>query len=199
MPFEYLETDEFLRDFLERKERAHDAFFHCYWKKVRLFATKLIGDETYAKDIVMESFVKLYNSGKPFESVKHIRFSLYLTVRNACFDYLKSRQRVSLRERTFQSLVNDDPDLENSMMHGEVMESLYTAFNNLPEEYKQVIKLIYVNRLKYQEVADHLGISVPSVKARRKAGINKLRLFMESEKHLIAVLTFHLAAVLQHH
>ena len=48
------------------------------------------------------------------------------------------------------------------------------AVENLPEQYKTAVQLVYYQGLKYREAADILGIPVGTVKSRLHAAILKL-------------------------
>jgi RNA polymerase sigma-70 factor (ECF subfamily) len=186
MPVE-LEAVEFLRDFLRKDKNAIDAFFDTYWGRIYAFAYQLTMDEAEAEDIAIKSFTVVFTSARTFSTLDHVRAFLYVTVRNASFNYLKSRQRLTNRQQKYMALVEEDMNLENAQLEGEVMEALYAAVNKLPEDWAVVLRLLYFEGLKYQEVADCLGLSIDTIKARRKAGLKRLREFM-SESQLIAVM-----------
>jgi RNA polymerase sigma-70 factor (ECF subfamily) len=186
MPVE-LEAAEFLRDFLLKDKKAVDAFFDAYWGRIYGFAYQLSKDEAEAEDIAIKGFTVLFTSERVFSTLDQVRAFLYVTVRNASFNYLKSRERLTQRQQRYVALVEEDKDLENAQLEGEVMEALYAAVNQLPEDWAVVLRLLYFEGLKYQEVADSLGLSMDAVKARRRAGVNRLREFM-SDRQLVAVM-----------
>lgn len=186
MPVE-LEGAEFLRDFLRKDKRAMDTFFDAYWGRIYAFAYQLTMDELEAEDIAIKGFMVIFTSERAFPSLDQVRAFLYVTVRNASFNYLKSKQRLTLRHQKYIALVEADINLENAQLEGEVMEALYAAVNKLPEDWSVVLRLLYFEGLKYQEVADSLGVSIETVKVRRRAGLNRLRELM-SEKQLLVVI-----------
>lgn len=205
MATDYLDTVEFIHDFINKEKKAHNAFFGAHFSKIYSYATRLVDyDEAKAEDIVMIAFSIVFGSHKQYASSNNIIASLYLIVRNDCLDYLRSpeyrrsKHRISDDHQAFINLAENDSGLENAQIEGEVMEALYQAMNQLPDECGKVIKLIFFDRLKYQEVADRLGISINSVKTQRRIGLLKLRESL-SDKQLLTLVTLHLTTIMYCH
>ena len=56
----------------------------------------------------------------------------------------------------------------------EQQEAVRKAVAELPEQYQQLVLLIYYQGMKYREAAEVLGIPVGTVKSRLHAAITKL-------------------------
>lgn len=174
----YLETAEFLHDFLQRRRCAYDALFEKHFKTIFLFSFKLTGDESQAEDIAIESFMKLYADPERFADAKgigNILACLYVIARNASLDYIKKHRRLKQREKAFHSQFADDNDLDYAIMEGHIMTELYFAIEKLPNQYKAVLQLIYGQGYSYRETADSMGISIHTVKSHKTAAVRKIR------------------------
>jgi RNA polymerase sigma factor (sigma-70 family) len=190
---DYLETEEFLLAFLNKDKKAFDALFEGYFERLYVFSFNIIGNEPEAEDIAIKSLTQLFALYERFHGLNHIIAFLYISVRNRSIDYLRLAKRQStMRQEEFRRLVDEDIDLENVRIHGEQMKALYAAIEQLPEECRKVVELIYFEGLKYQEVADRLGISINSVKTQRRIGLIKLQAVL-TDKNLITLLVLPMA------
>ena len=190
---DYLETKEFLHAFLNKDKKAFDALFEGYFERLYVFSFNLIGNEQEAEDIAIEVLTRLFRLSDQFRGLSNITAFLYISVRNRSLDYLRMvKRQTTKRQKEFYRLANEDPNLENTKIHGEQMKALYAAIEQLPEECRKVVELIYLEGLKYQEVAGRLGISINSVKTQRRIGLIKLQAILIG-KNLMAFLAIPIA------
>ena len=57
----------------------------------------------------------------------------------------------------------------------ELIQEIETEISNMPEQTREIIQGVFFQGLKYQEVADQLGISINTVKTLLKNGMRHLR------------------------
>ena len=67
---------------------------------------------------------------------------------------------------------------------------MYLAIETLPEERKRVLHMVCMEGMKYQEVADRLGISINTVKTQMGRAFQFLRRALGADDTLILVLFF---------
>ena len=147
-----------------------------YYSPLCLFAERLVADRAAAEDIVGESFIKLWNKRGDFESTQNIKAFMYITVRNACLNYLKQAKRDSLNQKQLAYLTGEKEEFVlNEMIRAEVLKEVMNEINNLPEQCGKVLKLAYLDGLKNQEVAKVLNISVHTVKNQKARAIQLLK------------------------
>lgn len=147
-----------------------------FYSPLCLFAERLVADRAAAEDIVGESFIKLWNKRGDFESTQNIKAFMYITVRNACLNYLKQAKRDSLNQKQLAYLTGEREEyVLNEMIRAEVLKEIMNEINNLPEQCGKVLKLAYLDGLKNQEVAKVLNISVHTVKNQKARAIQLLR------------------------
>ncbi|AEV99964.1 hypothetical protein A4D02_25245 [Niastella koreensis] len=147
-----------------------------FYSPLCLFAERLVADSAAAEDIVGESFIKLWNRRGDFESTQNIKAFLYITVRNACLNYLKQAKRDSLNQKQLAYLTGEKEEfILNEMIRAEVLKEIMNEINNLPEQCGKVVKLAYLDGLRNQEVAKVLNISVHTVKNQKARAIQLLK------------------------
>jgi RNA polymerase sigma-70 factor (family 1) len=147
-----------------------------FYSPLCLFAERLVNDRAAAEDIVGESFIKLWNKRRDFESPQNIKAFMYITVRNASLNYLKQAKRDSLNQKQLAYLTGEkEESILNEMIRAEVLKEIMNEINNLPEQCRKVLKLAYLEGLKNQEVAKVLNISVHTVKNQKARAIQLMK------------------------
>jgi len=171
---------------VKSKDKGFELLFERYYKPLVLFAYEILEDNNAAEDIVQELFLKLWNK-EYYKKVTISAFSSYLfgAVKNACYnkevriDILKNRKELD----SFEIL-----EQEASKLNEDLVKELKTEIDNLPERTKEVINLVFLNRMKYKDVACELDISVNTVKTLLRNGLNQLRVVFKDKAELFLFL-----------
>ena len=168
-----------------------------YYSALCLFAERLLGDSAAAEDIVGESFIKLWNKRNDFETAQNIKAFLYITVRNACLNYLKRLKRDSLRQKQLAYLTNEKEEFVlNEMIRAEVLREIMLGINNLPEQCGKVLQLAYFSGLRNQQIAKLMNISVHTVKNQKARAIQLLKLRLKDSDLMALLLLGSLLAII---
>ena len=180
---------------------AYAVFFNTYYAPLCYFAAQLVRDRPAAEDIVKDTFIKLWQKHRDFESPQNVKAFLYITVRNASLNFLR---HMAVREATQKELRYLGKDKEeafalNSMIKTEVLREVYYQIEKFPEKRKHIFKLAYLEGMKNEEIAKKLDISVSTVKTQKARAILALRNhFSDTQLALFLALSSQAAAVLAH-
>ena len=114
-----------LTAFKNRDAKAFAYIFRLHRKALVYFAEKLLGIREEAEDIVADSFMKLWAKHGDFDSFPAIKSFLYVTTRNACFDFLKYSKRVSASQKEFSYWAdNKEEEILHIMFKAELLAEL---------------------------------------------------------------------------
>lgn len=151
-------------------------YFNKYFLQLSVFAFPWVGSEEIAKDIVQDAFVVLMGrqdlllKGEPV-----IKSFLYSAVKNLAMN-IKRRNVVFDRVRSeFNTDQPDENDILDNLINAELIGALHRELNELPEGCQRICRLIYLDGMKYEEVAQELNVSVNTVKTQRMRAINLLK------------------------
>jgi RNA polymerase sigma-70 factor (ECF subfamily) len=162
-----------------------------------VFTKKITGSQDEAQDIATEVFMTLFNLHDHFNSEPNIRSFLYVSARNRCINYLKTKKRSDIRNQRFVERVQDDTLLEyEHSIKAEIVETIHNAIENLPEECRRIFKMLYYEELKPAEVAELLQISVNTVYVQKSRAVGMLRLKL-SDSLLAIAWFFQMLALLE--
>ena len=159
-----------------------ESLFRFNYRPLCLYALHYLGDVEAAEDVVQECFMKLWEKLEQGTAVDNRRVYLYMTVRNRCLDDLKKKglPTESLKPNDTYGIIDDDDAQERAQTEAR----MWTALDSLPPKCREVFILSKRDGLKYEEIAEELGLSVNTVrnqisKALKmiKEGVVKLYMF----------------------
>ncbi|WP_437918049.1 RNA polymerase sigma factor [Sphingobacterium sp. LRF_L2] len=160
------------------KKEVFADFFHKQVKALRNFLFYRFGDDDQANDVAQEAFVALWqNCGRV--SYDGARSYIYKVAYNKALKK-KAHEKVVL---TYQQSANHKNENHESpeflLEEKQFKERLLTAIANLNETQRVAFLMHRIDKMKYSEIAEHLGITVKAVEKRihlaMKALKNELR------------------------
>lgn len=157
---------------------AFNTIYNRYYSSLRYFSQRLTCQKREAEDIAVETFVKLYRLCGNFENVANIRAFLYVTARNACYDYLSYTHRRPSHEKENDPVyaAGEGYPVKDEMDTTAVQKAVFEAIESLPEECGKVFKMTYVQGLKTTDIASLLTISDQAVRSHKRRAIKLLRI-----------------------
>jgi RNA polymerase sigma-70 factor (ECF subfamily) len=141
-------------------------------------AFRLVCDEELAKDIVQQSFIRVWRHLDRIDPRKKFTTWLYTIVVNLAYDHLRAGRRIT---GVFSALPggDEDPqseeDLEESVSNRDLAERIRMLTDQLPPTQKIVFVLRDLQDLSVGEVSAMLGMSVSSVKANLSHARRQIR------------------------
>lgn len=130
-------------------------------------------DRHYAEDITQEVFLRLMRSLPDFESDEHEKAWLLRVTLNMCSTY--NRKKYSHPE---SDIFEETAGAEDKSFDGHpVME----AVMSLPENYRTVVYLHYIQGYKISEISEILGKNQNTVTSHLKRARDKLKSILKEE------------------
>ena len=147
--------------------------FRLNYRPLCLYALHYLQDADMAEDVVQECFTVLWEKLEQGTAVANRRAYLYMSVRNRCLDHLRRKglPTESLKPYDTYGIIDDDDAEERSVMEAK----LWTAIDSLPEKCRQVFLMSKRDGLKYEEIAEELGLSVNTVRNQISKALNVLK------------------------
>lgn len=163
--------------FIEAFNLHSDALFrYCFFR---------VGDRERALEMTQDIFMKTWGHiQKNSTPILNIKAFLYTTGRNLIIDEYRKRKIVlSLEtledEKGFEPSVDDYQSMVNIMDGSQAI----ALISSLPDVYREVIFMRYVQELSLEEIAQITGDSENAISVRIHRGIHKLQeLFNHTKK-----------------
>lgn len=141
-------------------------------------AERLVKSESIAKDIAQDVIIKFWEKTTK-DNISSVDDYLFIMVRNASLNYLRSRKR---EEKRYFSLIletENEQELFSLLVEEEYNQLLINAINQLPKPNARVIRYA-LSGYNNKEIALLLGISINTIKSMKYSAIRKLREYFES-------------------
>jgi RNA polymerase sigma-70 factor, ECF subfamily len=159
-------------------ERVYEVVFRKHYQSLCNYACGILKDMDDSEEVVQSIFLKFWEQREGIEINVSLKSYLYRAVHNMCLNRIKHlkiqetyRQYVGdYLEETYDSAteIMDKVELENR---------IEDALEKLPEQCRLIFKMSRFEELKYQEIADKLGLSVKTIENQ----IGKALKIMRSE------------------
>lgn len=157
-------------------ENAFEQAFRSHYPGMCGYAIKYLADADQAEEVVQEVFCNYWNKRKSLEIAGSLEAYLYRSVRNSCLNYIKHlhvrAQYVQAHEGLLREEENKIPD---KVIELELQQKIDESIDLLPTERQKIFKLSRHEGLKYQEIADRLGLSIKTVEAQMGKALKFLR------------------------
>ena len=142
------------------------ATYDLYADALFRFAYFAVHDREVAKDLVADTFSKVWEYIARGNKVENIRALCYRTLRNLIVDHWRKQKSLSLDELIDAGY---DPSGSDGIQDAETRDSyvrVRKAIALLPAAFQEVILLRYVEGYSPKEIAELLGISASLVSVR---------------------------------
>jgi RNA polymerase sigma-70 factor (ECF subfamily) len=168
--------EELVLQFSQGDESAFRQLFDALMLPLCYFGRQLTEDKEEAEDIASLAFHKLWERREGFSSMPGIRSFLYTTVRNHCLNYLKHRKVVTgAQQQILYLLEKEEAWAEARFVQADVIRLVYAEIEALPSNYREIIRMSFIQGLDTQEIAALLHLTESHVRVSRSRAIMLLR------------------------
>ncbi len=146
---------------LQMDESSFRGFYDRTARPLWAYLYRATGDRHAADDLLQESYYRLLRAGTTLETETHRRHYLFRVATNLVTD----RHR---RARTRPAGTGDDPDAFADPASADTLHrrlDLRAALGRLRVRERALLWLAYGQGASHQEIAQAMGVGVPSVKA----------------------------------
>lgn len=159
----------------EGSAEAYSFLFTKYREGIYRFCLKMLADNDVAEDAFQEVFIKVYENRTKFTGT-NFQGWVYTIARNVCINIINARKQNSVFDETYQS-----PIVKNKFEYDfELKTVISEAIEKLPLILKEVFIMKEYEQLKYNDIAEILGIDLNLAKVRGHRARLKLREYLES-------------------
>ena len=162
-----------------------------YERELFNYLRRYLGDAGMAEDTFQATFLQVHLKCEQFEEGRRFRPWLYTIATNQAIDAQRRNKRypmISLDRvgngndgnevgKLGDLLVSGDADPLDHVSEFERGEWVRAALDELSDQMRSVVQLVYYEGMKYREAAEVLSIPVGTVKSRLHAAIAKLNEF----------------------
>lgn len=136
--------------------------FRDYYQPLVRYGNTLLKDAAETEDVVQQVFVNIWEKRTQLDIHTSVRAVLYKAVHNACLNRIK---HFKVRQAHAQEVLSTESqeDAHDHLQANELQERILKAVESMPEQCARIFRMSRFDQLKYQEIADQLGLSVKTV------------------------------------
>ena len=142
---------------------------------------KYLKNEEESRDCVQQIFLKVINELHKYK-VDYFKSWIYMIAKNHCLMKLRDQKNkiVELNQEATIG-INFETDKISIVEKDLLLQKLEAAINKLNPDQQQCVKLFYLEKKSYSEVAEITGFTMLQVKSYLQNGKRNLKLLMEIE------------------
>jgi RNA polymerase sigma-70 factor (ECF subfamily) len=166
----------------EQDKRKFEILYSLYYKRMFYVAKNILHDVHEAEDALQNAFISLAaNIDKVDDISSKSTLSFVLTVeRNAAIDLLRKRDAIIYIDDDFFSHERDI-DISDIIVSEEEFNNVVAAIQKLPDKYKDVLNLHYINNFTVKETASLLSRKASTIKKQITRGKKLLVKHLQEE------------------
>lgn len=153
-----------------------------YREKIYQYVYFRIPDQEKTEDLLSEIFTKVLDYLIKGNEIKNFRAFLYQTARNIIVDFYreKNKHEISLDEISELEIKEEkDPAKEFDLKLDLV--KIEKALRRIPDRYREVIVLRYINELPFKEIAKITGENPTSLRQLVHRGLKLVKKYLQTD------------------
>ncbi|WP_299549194.1 RNA polymerase sigma-70 factor [Seonamhaeicola sp.] len=164
---------------------AFKMLFKKYYGDLVSYITTYTGRKPAAEDIVQQLFVTLWVKRNELNVTKSVKGYLYTVAHRAYIDHYRSNKRRDaffdeLKEKALRDSITENKDAAQQRIN-----KLKQIVETLPPKCREVLELNKLSGLRYQEIANHLGVSIKTVESQMRIAYQKIREGFENDTSIL--------------
>ncbi|MEX0660199.1 MAG: RNA polymerase sigma-70 factor [Balneolaceae bacterium] len=146
-------------------EEVYEKLYYCYHKRLYSFAFKYLKSKELAEDAVQDTFIKLWEQRRTITT--SVKGFLFTAARNHVLNMIRNKKRKVLKHIELErQKINTENKTEEIILYSEYQKILAKGVEKLTEGKKEIFNLKTVHGLSNSEVANHLDITINTVKSQ---------------------------------
>jgi RNA polymerase sigma-70 factor (ECF subfamily) len=150
---------------------AYQNIYEAYARKILNFVYRMVNSLEEAEDLTQDTFVAVYQKLGTLKDNRKFEPWLFRIARNYVYQRYRTRTPSTVSIDSFDENSQQVIQLEDTgrnpdeVFQSQELESVVAdTISRLPEKYREVFVLSALQHFSYQQIADIVGRSLPSVK-----------------------------------
>lgn len=139
---------------------------------------RVLHDPGYAEETTQEVYLQIWRTATSFDPAKGSAVTWLMTLAHRrAVDRVRAEQAHTQREAAYgvRVLGNEFDEVTEEVERRLEQQAVQRGLSTLTETQREAISLAYYGGRTYAEVAQHLGIGLPTVKSRIRDGLTRLK------------------------
>ena len=143
-----------------------------YEKKLARYVRRLTGlDSESIEDILQEAFIKIYINLNDYDPDYSFSSWAYRITHNEAINYLRKNKKITTipletedeESANLIEMLKSEIDVAEEVSRNDLIQRIRKVISMLPDKYREVLILRYMEDLNYEEISDVLRMPMGSV------------------------------------
>jgi RNA polymerase sigma factor (sigma-70 family) len=171
--------DEIVRGCKAKEEKAFELLYRNYYRILFGIALRYSRTRTEAEDILQDSFIKIFNSIDSFNGKGSFEGWMKRIVQNTAINSYRSHLKFDLHVAISDQIDVAESDDFEAVLQLFDANGIVELLNQLPEGYRLVINLFFIDGYSHKEISEMLNISVGTSKSQLHKAKANLKTIIE--------------------
>ena len=167
-------------------DEQSDLVSKLYKKYYELFysiAYGILGSKSAAEDAVHTSFAIISEKIDKISQIPcpQMRSYCIVIVENEALMIVRSNRKLVLGESFDEKATSNDMEPEEYAVRNEEAETIWKYVSMLSDEDQKLVIMRYYEKMGFQQIADHFGITREAAKKRGQRALKRLKDLMEGD------------------
>jgi len=157
-------------------EGSYKKLFFYFFLPLKSFSFSIIKSKETAEEIVSDIFLDIWIKRKELCAIKDLKMYLYTSVRNNSVRRLQQNKKAAFfsLDELHVEFESPDENAEAGLLTNELSFQIHAANEQLPQRCKIIFKLAKEDKLRYQEIAVLLNVSIKTIDNQIATAIKKI-------------------------
>jgi len=179
-----------IKELVEGNNKAFRALFDMYRNDVYAYSFSMLKSKVYAEEIVQDVFLKVWQFRERIDPKLSFKSYIFTITRNLTFNFIsKAATDKKLREEVFYMSQKFYTPLSERVLEVDYEALKNKAIDQLPPKRKLIFELSRNEGMTYEEISEHLGISISTVKSQMSKALESIKKFLFTNADITFVLT----------
>lgn len=150
----------------QNDEDSFKDLFKKYRDKLFSYILKITKSREASEEIVMDVFMKLWQSREVLAEISNFPSFVFLVARNKSYDFLRSAAKDNVLKELLWNEIEaaSDSRSDEKILLTELQQKLDKAVERLSPQRQSVFRLSREQHMTYDQIATHLNLSKSTVK-----------------------------------
>lgn len=175
MPDQDQDNELFAR-ICQKDQKAFEQLYRMHYKRLLILAYQYVKNEETSEEIVNDVLMKIWMEAPRLKIAHSLGAYLSRSVVNRSLNMIRQQNRLIAKQGQYQADTSGQDQQEDAAgVLEEQLLRLEQVLAGLPPQCKKILMMSKFEKRKQQEIADHLNISVKTVKNQLTIGFEKIR------------------------
>lgn len=182
---------DLLEKIVQKDKDAFESIYKAYFRKLYTLSFRYVRDEAIAEELTNDVFMMLWENAGKLAINKSLGAYLSRSVINLSLTRLKKNQRLLDRNNDYikdLDLTDDKDQADLATLYESKLLMIESILESLPPQCRKIVLMSKYDKMKQQEIADQLGISIKTVKNHLTIAYDKIRVELAKQRTYLLLL-----------